>query len=584
MKINKKKTIAKKIFISYSFLLIFVIISLLIFTNTIIEKNYINTLKNSIYNDTILVEKLLFNDSYSNIQTEISRLSDLIGLRITIISKSGIVIADSSIIKLKNLDNHYYRPELQLSRKEGNGTAIRYTESTNQKMLYVSKLSTDKEFYIRIAKSLKEIDEAMSTISKIILISGFIAFIVSILINIFISRKLSSPIEEAVMFSESFAAGDFSKRILNYHNNEIGVLQKSLNKLADNLEKYIHNITLEQKKLDVTIESIRDALVVVNAEGNIIISNKSFRKLFNLDSNPRKKPYFEVIRGTKLNAKIKRSIRKETDEKFEHKLQSGEICEIRINTINEENSLKGILIVFHDITEKKEIDKIKTNLVGNLSHELKTPIAIIKGYLETILLQYDNKESSIEFIKKSLLNVDRQNSIINDMLKLNKIETSLDFPFEPIDFNDVIETTIASLNYKLNEKNISINFTSSVDNIKIEGSRFLSEQIIFNLIDNAINYNNKNGTIAISFFKQNNSLHIEISDTGIGIPDESINHIFERFYRVDKSRSRSTGGTGLGLSIVKHSIDLQNWDISVSSLGDGIDGTKFVITIPIYSN
>ena len=238
--------------------------------------------------------------------------------------------------------------------------------------------------------------------------------------------------------------------------------------------------------------------------------------------------------------------------------------------------MQGILIVIHDITEKKKMDQLKTDLVGNLSHELKTPIAIIKGYLETIETNMDDIDMCAGFISKALSNVDRQDSIINDMLKLNRLETMTDISTEKINIKEIIDNCVEILGGKLNSRDITIECDIDIPERDVIGNRFLAEEIFFNIIVNAINYSNPEGRIKITAEQGDNKTIVSISDSGIGIPEESICRIFERFYRVDKSRSRATGGTGLGLSIVKHAVEILKWGIDVSSSSDG---TIFFIKI-----
>lgn len=338
----------------------------------------------------------------------------------------------------------------------------------------------------------------------------------------------------------------------------------------------MENLILEQKKLQITIESINDGIAVIDNKKRILIANKAFGTLLDIRCSFLNRIYFEVIRSSFLNSKIEYSLSNGEPNYFEDELINGKICEFFINPIKEEKTIQGILIVVHNITDKKRIDRLKTDLVGNLSHELKTPLAIVKGYLETISDNFNNPDLCKNFIEKAIINVNRQNLIITDMLKLNMLETMRNFQMEEINLKNIIENCTDILDPKAASKNIKISKTIDVIDMVIKGNRFLAEEIFFNIIDNAINYNIKNGEICILAEKSFRKISIFISDTGIGIPNEAFERIFERFYRVDKSRSRLTGGTGLGLSIVKHAIELLNWDIKFSSNNNG---TTFIIEI-----
>ncbi|MDY6933273.1 MAG: ATP-binding protein [Spirochaetota bacterium] len=504
----------------------------------------------------------------------ISKISQIIDLRVTIVDHSGVVIADSDVDDVSVLGNHKYRIEIKNSISSGIGESIRYSSTLKIDMLYIAL--NYEYFVIRLSKPLYEIEESLSKLQRMIIIFSLFIIAIAAIIIAFISGKITRPIEETIDFSEHFSKGDYSRRILNYADDEIGTLQKSLNRVADIVVSEMNNLILEQNKLKITIESINDGIAVIDNNKRIILCNYAFISILDIGMNAIGKVYFEVIRGSELNIKIEHSLNIGEQIHFEETLYNGKICDVLIKPIKEEKTIQGILVVLYDVTEKKKMDQLKTDLVGNLSHELKTPIAIIRGYLETIKDHLHDPTQCREFIEKAMLNIDRQNSIINDMIKLNMLETMQSIQLEKINIQEIILNCIEILSSKAGSKDITITNSIDILNQNITGNRFLIEEIFFNLIDNAINYNNRNGKIHIDAERFDKQKIITISDTGIGIPEDSIDRIFERFYRVDKSRSRSSGGTGLGLSIVKHAISLLNWEVSVSS---NAHGTKFILKI-----
>ena len=562
------KKISNKITISISALIISLIIFLLIFFINLSRENHINIIKREMNEKIRLIEyhlndnpDLLF--SKEKFKKEIYDISKIIALRITIINLNGIVIADSEIEHINNMDNHLYRIEIKDAKYKGSGECVRYSNTLDIDMLYFAKKYND--IIIRLAKPLHEVDEGVQKITGIILTAGILILLCSVIITILISRRITNPINEAIRFAEDFSGGNYTKRIRGCRDDETGTLQRSLNSLADIIVGKMDSLLLEQKKLEVTIESIHDGIAVVDHKKKIQIANKAFNSFLEIHTQPHNKMYYEVIRNRLLNAQIDYCLLQGKSSFFEEPLLNGKTCEVYINPITDRNIIQGILVVLHDISEKKRIEKLKTDLVGNISHELKTPVAILKGYLETINDSKDNKKQTAEFIKKAISGADRLNSIINDMLKLNMLETSSDFQNENINIKKIIEGCIEILNQKISSKEITIDAELEKIDSYISANRFLAEAIFFNLIENAINYNRQNGKIKITAIESQNKISIFISDTGIGIPEDSLDRIFERFYRVDKSRSRSTGGTGLGLSIVKHAANLLLWNIRVES-------------------
>lgn len=501
-------------------------------------------------------------------------ISHVLGQRITVVDRKGKVVYDSDVRDISSMDNHRDREEIMNAMESGRGRSIRYSDTLGIDMLYVAKLSGD--YIIRIAKPLYDINSSLTDIRYKIIISGIMAGIISIILVIYFSNKISRPIGEAINFAQIFSNGDFSKRIMNYSDDDIGTLQKSLNKLADTIVGKINSLLLEQKKLELTIDSIHDGIALIDTGRWIQIMNASFRRILDIDTDSARGVYFQVIRSSPLNAIIELSLESGQPGCREITLLNGTSCEILIIPISDYSGIQGILLSLHDITERKKIDEIKADLIGNMSHELKTPVAILKGYLETMGQYLGDRKMSMDILGKAIANVDRQNTLINDILKLNRLEKSHDFYMEKINLAEVVETCISLLKPKAD--NINLEITSDIRDLDrlFSCNRFLAEEVIFNIVDNAINYNTRGGKINIRTAESDSLITLEIRDTGIGIPRESLDRIFERFYRVDKSRSRDTGGTGLGLSIVKHAAELLKWTIDAQS---DINGTSFFIRI-----
>ncbi len=578
------RKISNRIVISYSLLIIALVIFLLLFFTDLIRAIHLDIIKDEMRGKIEFIELILkqryplrLPSNESRIREAVRELSQIINLRITLVDADGKVFADSEVGDIAGMDSHRYRAEISDSLSKGMGEAIRYSHTLRTDMLYTAKKYD--EWIIRLAKPLYAIDQSEGRIRKLILLLGLIVTSITVVIAFFISKRVTGPVNEAIRFARRFSRGDYSSRILNYSDDEIGTLQKSLNGLADIIVEKMDTLMLEQNKLAITIEHIHDGICVVDSRKTVLIANRAFLESLDIKSECVGRKFFEVIRSSSFNARIEFALIRGEQANFEEELLTGQYCEVFISPIKEERAIQGILIVIHDITEKKRIDRLKTELVGNLSHELKTPIAIQRGYLETIRQYLSDTEPCREFLDKSLANVERQNSIINDMLKLNRIETAPHFAAERIDCSAVIANCVDILSQKAATRHVTI--TMDLEKIEgagmIEANRFLAEEVFFNIIDNAISYNTEHGSVNISTESGARDIRVIISDTGVGIPEESIGRIFERFYRVDSSRSRETGGTGLGLSIVKHAAEILGWKIGVTSSGKG---TEFTVTIP----
>ncbi len=571
-----------KLIILYSLLILLLTLFLMFFFSGLVRDIHLKILTREMSEKISFIALELDPDDakrpayrHDEVQPALRRLSGIIDLRITLVDASGVVIGDSSG-EPDSMDNHRYRREIVQAAGGGFGSSIRYSNTLKTGMLYHAKKHGD--IFIRVAKPLYEVDASVATARRTILFTGAMLLAIALLLNILISRYISRPITQSIEFANRFAGGDLTTRIQNYRDDEVGVLQKSLNNLADSMDAKITNLMIERSKLRTLIESIHDPIAFIDSDMKIIIANGSFIGLWGTGSAgaTEGKLFYTVIRNSSINSKIEYSIKTQSGACFEEQV-GGMRYEVFLNTIREYSRLQGLLLIFHDITERKKIEQLKTDLVGNLSHELKTPIAIVKGYLETIGRNLDNRDMCGEFIESALANVDRQASIITDMLKLNRIETASFVKEERIRIDEIIGNCVKILSPKAQGMNIALDFSPGNSPAPVNGNAFLAEEVFFNIIDNAINYNRENGSVAVAVSETERQIAVEIRDTGIGIPAGSLERIFERFYRVDKGRSRNTGGTGLGLAIVKHSAQLLGWELSVDSSDSG---TSFTVIIP----
>lgn len=348
-------------------------------------------------------------------------------------------------------------------------------------------------------------------------------------------------------------------------------LDKMIADMKGELENLSKKLALKKKELNSIVSSISEGIIILNKDGRVSFYNESFEKIFNF-KNPQDRFYWEVIRNPEINYLIEKVKKENIDFKkeIEHK---GSSFLVRVFSLPEGEEM---IVSFWDLSEIKRLEKIKRDFIGNVSHELRTPLTAIKGYVETLEEEAEeDKKQYIEIIKK---HTDRLMNIVQDLLALSELEEKGErLEKEEVDLKKLIENVLRIFKQKAEEKGLALNFFSQeVPLIKADILKL--EQVFINLIDNAIKYTDE-GEISIFLKKENNYIKIEVKDTGIGIPKEHLDRIFERFYVVDKSRSKRLGGTGLGLSIVKHIVLLHKGKIDVESqLGQG---SKFTVTLPI---
>ena len=425
---------------------------------------------------------------------------------------------------------------------------------------------------------------------KTILIFGIILLCFSFLICYQLEKNFQIILERIINYSNLISKGNFQKNAfdnsLDYLNPHIS---STFRDLSSNLNDVFSSLEKEKNELEAILDAMSEGVIVVSRNGVITLINKAAEKMFQLDESFLNKPYWEMIRNKQLHELISESLENKTEIKKEINVIYPEEKFYFANTISLEKPSEEIIAVIFDITEFKKLEKIKADFIANVSHELRTPLTSIKGYSETLEDgAYENSEEQKQFQKIITRNTNRLISIVSDLLILSELEgkdtlfaESSSEEFENINVNEIIRQTLASLKRKINDKQIeeSIELEEGLPHIK--GIKFFIEQMFTNLIDNAVKYTDCGGKVKVVSSVNNGNVTVKISDSGIGIPREHQDRIFERFYRVDKNRSREIGGTGLGLSIVKHIVLVHGGSIDLVSEEE--KGSEFTIELPVGS-
>ncbi|MEW6008208.1 MAG: two-component system histidine kinase PnpS [Candidatus Omnitrophota bacterium] len=360
-------------------------------------------------------------------------------------------------------------------------------------------------------------------------------------------------------------------------------LKLSLEEKEAKLKEKIETHSTGQAKLETVLSSMFEGVLVVNKAGEILLMNSSLRKTFFIDTSPEGKTPLEIIRNVKVCDIVDRTLKGEqklVSEEIQLFTPEEKVLKINSAPIVRDDTVEGAILVFHDITELRRLERIRQDFVANVSHELRTPLTSIKGYAETLLEgAIQDKDNAKDFIEIIYRDSDRLAKLIDDLLDLSKIESGkLKMVFLPVDILEVIKRTMKVLEAQAKRKSISIslNVTASLPKVLADETRI--SQVVLNLLDNAIKYTPDGGKVSITVSKKDRFVQVEIEDTGIGIPEKDLPRIFERFYRVDKARSRELGGTGLGLSIVKHIVQAHEGQVWVKS--EFGQGSTFSFTIP----
>lgn len=504
------------------------------------------------------------------------------GLRITFVDFTGQVLGDSEI-DYREMDNHLDRAEVQEALKNGKGEEIRYSNTVKANMLYVTRTLEDQQVLVRVSIPLVQLQQIEKSIRFYSLLILVVAMILAVIVSLSFSGSITKPLKDLTFASQEIANGNYNKRIAVRGNDELGQLAQNFNEMGAKLDLTIADLQRKRAQIESIVNSLAVGLVAVDKYMRIILLNPAAVGFFAINDG-------KSIIGTRIIEHIRHnqiiSMLNETIEKnatlYADVAYNGMIFQVNTNPIKANYSYpdnSGGIIFLQDITKIRKLEQLRTEFVSNVTHELKTPITSIKGFTETLKSgAIDNKEVAVKFLDIIDIEAERLYNLINDILQLSEIENKEESGLESFSLREVVADALLVVENMAIEKQVSLE--NLVDySIKLNANRNRIKQLFLNLLDNGIKYNVSGGSVTITAYCDPGKVVISVKDTGIGVPAEHQARIFERFYRVDKGRSKERGGTGLGLSIVKHIVQLYNGDIKVRS--EVNQGTEFVIQLPI---
>lgn len=543
-----KKRIITSVVITVIFALIIVTSSFIILVN-------INTINDA--KEALSIYNVCFSKGYYTSEDLSTYKFKGNSVRFTVVNKDGEVIFDN---ETSDLENHKDRQEIIDAFNNGTGSSVRFSKTLSINMVYYATKIND-DMVIRSSVPVSNIKVFTSGMLKYYVAIVIGVFLLSLALAVKLVKIIVYPIKELEKVTAKIANGNLNKRALIGNYDEIGLLAQTFNNMADQLETKINDSLDKQNKLEAILESMESGVIAVDNNEKIILSNPYSKKLFDLQGDVIGKRISSCI----IDYDLINFIREVPDiGSREIRLLHPVEREIRVKKapiISGSKSQIGIVIALQDITDIKRLENMRSEFVANVSHELKTPLTSIKGFSET-LRYVDDSETKNKFLNIIDKEAERLTNLINDILVLSDIENLHKLDNSNFNPREVIENIIDIVRKQADKKQIKIEFINEFDS-EIIGSKDKFHQLALNLIENAIKYSNENGNVKILITSNNGYFIFKVIDNGIGIPKNDIPRIFERFYRVDKSRS--TKGTGLGLAIVKHIVKLFNGDITVDS-------------------
>jgi len=509
--------------------------------------------------------------------------------RLTLIDATGGVITDTDLRDV-DLDNHLNRSEIQEARLKGNGDSIRYSQSLKVDMLYTAFLLGDQKQpkgYIRLSRSLQEVTDSINSVRQAIMQGLLLVVFFSLLIALLFSLRLISPIRKMASFTEKIRTGGIFGQIRIESRDEIGALAKNINGMVEVLHEKIRKADEEKRKLEAVFAGMNEGVMLLDAEDRIESVNRGMEEMAGRPAGDMVGgTILEALRNAELHDFLEGFRKSETTVCGEINLGNDppKTMDVTISAVQGGyGDERKTMLVFHDVTRLKMLERIRTDFVANVTHEIRTPLTAIIGFVETLEQgAVDDPGKAMEFLRTIGENAERLNRLVNDLLTLSGIELGeVSIHPERVAPGEVLKRVLPLVEARVSEKKLKILNEIPGETPPIRADKDRLVQILLNILDNAIKFTPPGGKIAVSASPgAEGFLTIRIADTGVGIPKGEIPRLGERFYRADKTRSREMGGTGLGLSIVKHLMKIHGGWIGIdSTLGHG---TTVSLHFPVF--
>ena len=515
------------------------------------------------------------------------------GLRVSVIGADGTMLGESEkpAGEIQQIENHYERPEVQEAIRDGVGSGRRHSKTIGVDLLYVAvavrpagaQNDSKPLGFVRVALPLHEIVRTTAHVHSVVVTATLMVGLAAIPFLFWMARRGTTPIQQMRAMAGSVARADFSKRVTARPGGELGELVASLNDMAAQLQARMRELNDEKAGLSAILSSMTEGVLVMDAGGKIRLANEALRQPLDISEEAIGKTALEVFRNVPLQEIVAETAQTGRISSRELTFLSPVERVFLVNAARlhvRDGVSAGVVVVFHDITRLKQLENLRKEFVANVSHELRTPLSIIKGYVETLLDPHPpDAVTAQQFLQTIQRHSQRLEALIGDLLTVSALESQqARLQLEPVSLRVAAEAAAEELARQVREKNMTISVEVPPEFSQPRADAQRLHQVFFNLLDNAVKYVPAGGRIAVSTKLMDNEIEVCVADNGPGIAAEHLPRVFERFYRVDKGRSRELGGTGLGLSIVKHIVQAHGGRVwAESEVGKG---SAFYFTLP----
>ncbi len=526
-----------------------------------------------------------------SVQTFVERAARRTNSRVTLVAPDGRVLADSERRpdEVGEMDNHAARPEVRAALNGSVGRDLRRSSELGAPLIYVAVPVSESGRVVgalRLAAPLEAATPAYESLRGVMLAGGAVALVVALGIGLFVAGRVTRPVVEMEDVARQMSEGNFRVRASVRSPDEIGTLGRSLNVMAGRLREKIDDLEREQAKATAILDAMVEGVIATDGHDHIILLNERARGIFGLgQTRVERRPLLEVIRNVDLHGLLNESRAAADGEVVSREIKlpepSERVLQVHAVPLRFTGDEPGVVIILHDITELRRLEQVRTEFVANVSHELRTPLTAIQGYLETLLDgALEEPQHARKFLEIVFRHTERLGRLTDDLTDLSNIELGrISLRIEPADLTEVTESALAIIQPRAGSGRVTVEASFPADMPEVLADRDRLAQILINLVDNAVKYTPAGGHVWVEAQRlPSGMVEVAVRDTGVGVPKADLPRLTERFYRVDKARSRELGGTGLGLAIVKHLVLAHGGELGIES--ELWKGTTVRFTLP----
>ena len=537
-------------------------------------------IENQLYRSASLAKDYIRVHSDADSVDLASAVSKLLDVRVTLMASDGRVLGDSQVAPpgLADMDNHSNRPEFVHARREGRGASIRRSATLGVSFIYVA-VGLDDGSVLRLAMPLSSVDILLSGLRRHLALAMLVGVGVSLLFGYMVYAVVSRPLHKVAEASNQLAYGNLDSEMPVVGDSDLATVGSSLNAMARTLRRKMAELEADKHRTEAVIAAMSSGVVVFDHAARVVLANSSIQTLLELQGAAAGRLPMELVRHPSIESAVRMALEGKDPPAIELTTGRDRILLAKAAPVRAlSGDVELAVMVFHDLTEIRRVERMRKDFVANASHEFKTPLTSIRGYAETLLsVEPGDRDVVREFLEAINRNSILLQALVDDLLVLSSLESEVPPSKERFDLREAIEQQMQAKSQLTSAHNLQAVLECPAMEIEADRSRLM--RALSNLLDNAIHYNRPGGTVRVSVTPSGRHIRIDVADTGNGVPPAELGRIFERFYRVDKSRTRDSGGTGLGLAIARHAVESMGGTLSVTSKV-GV-GSTFMIQLPV---